>query len=52
MNEIEKLIQTTRTEHDKTKPAANFWVTVAVVGNVVIPILLIGGLVLAFCLLK
>ena len=48
MNDIEKLISATRKEHDKTKSAAKF----SVFGNVVIPLLLIIGIVVAFCLLK
>jgi hypothetical protein len=52
MNEIEKLIQTTSGEHDRTKSAAKFWVIVAVVLNVAIPLLLVVGVVLAICLIK
>jgi hypothetical protein len=52
MNDIEKLISATRKEHDKTKSAAKFFVYTAVFGNVVIPLLLIIGIVVAFCLLK
>ena len=52
MNDIEKLISATRKEHDKTKSAAKFFVYTAVFGNVVIPLLLVIGIVVAFCLLK
>ncbi|MGA7794882.1 MAG: hypothetical protein WCA19_17730 [Candidatus Acidiferrales bacterium] len=52
MNDIEKLIAATRTEHDGTKPAARFFVRTAIFLNVVVPILLVVGIVLAFCLLK
>ena len=52
MNEIEKLIQTTSKEHDGTKSAATFWIVISVLGNIVIPLLLVGGLVLVICFLK
>jgi hypothetical protein len=52
MNEIEKLIQTTSQQHDGARSAATFWVVLAVLGNIVIPILLVGGLVLAVCFMK
>ncbi len=52
MNEIEKLIDATRKEHDKTRPAAKFFVYTAVCANVVIPLLLVIGIVLVFCFLK
>jgi len=52
MNDIEKLISATRKEHDKTKSAAEFFVYTAVLGNVVIPILLVIGVVLVLLLTK
>jgi len=52
MNEIEKLIQTTRQQHDGARSAAKFWIVVAVLGNVVIPLLLVGGIVLVACFMK
>lgn len=52
MNDIEKLIAATQKEHDGTKPAARFFVWTAVFANVVVPLLLIVGIVLACCLMK
>lgn len=52
MNDIEKLIATTEKEHDKTRSAARFFVSTALFFNVVLPILLVIGIVLAFCFLK
>jgi hypothetical protein len=52
MNEIEKLIAATDKEHDRTKPAAKFFVRSALFLNIVIPVLLVIGLVLAICFLK
>jgi len=52
MNDIEKLISATRKEHDKTKPAAKFFVYTAVFGNIVIPILVVIGIVLVVLLMK
>jgi len=52
MNEIEKLIAATQKEHDKTKPAARFFVRTAVFLNIVIPLLLVVGIVLAFCFMR
>lgn len=52
MNDIEKLIAATEKEHDRTKSAAKFFVSTALFLNVVVPILLVIGIVLAFCFLK
>ena len=52
MNEIEKLIAATQKEHDKTKPAARFFVFTALFANVVLPLLIIIGIVIALCFLK
>jgi hypothetical protein len=52
MNDIERLISATRKEHDKTKSAAKFFVYTAVFVNVVIPVLLVIGVVLALLLLR
>jgi hypothetical protein len=52
MNDIEKLVSATRKEHDKTKSAARFFVWTAVFANVVLPILLVVGIVLAFYFLR
>jgi hypothetical protein len=52
MNDIEKLIATTQKEHDKTRSAARFFVSTAILLNVVVPILLVVGVVLAIFLFK
>lgn len=52
MNDIEKLIDATRNEHDKTRSAAKFFVSTAVFANVVIPLLLVVGFVLAIWFFK
>jgi hypothetical protein len=43
MNEIEKLIKATSEGHTAERSAAKFWVFVAVLLNVIIPLLLVGA---------
>ena len=48
MNDIEKLVAATRREHDKTKPAAKFFVFTALFLNVVVPIVIVIVLAILF----
>jgi hypothetical protein len=52
MNDIEKLVAATQREHDKTKPAAKFFVSTALFLNVVLPIVIVIGIVLAILFVK
>jgi hypothetical protein len=52
MNDIEKLVAATQREHDKTRPAARFFVSTALFLNVVLPIMIVIGIVLAVLFFK
>lgn len=52
MNEIEKLIAATEREHDKTKPAAKFFVYTAVFANVVLPVLVVVLIIVLWLFLR
>ncbi len=52
MNEIEELIRGTNKDHDRERSGANFWVSIAIIGNVIIPLLVLAAIIWAACFSK